>query len=91
MIDLTDYHVSRTLGYIDTYIRFPDAIGGMVTPPPIKVTISPAIRAQLDQLDALIAADIETQLRARQGADQTLTVTPVALPATPVQEAPANG
>lgn len=90
MIDLTDYHVSRTLGYIDTYVRYTDAIGGIIAPPPIQVAISPEIRAQLDALDTLIAADVQAQLRAREGADPSLTVTPIALP-TPPQPVVTNG
>lgn len=82
MIALTDYHVSRTLGYVDAYVRFTDAIAGTINPPPIPVPLSDPIRAKVAELDALLCQAVEAELKQRDGADPALTVVPFS-PAKP--------
>lgn len=73
MIDLTDYHVSATLGYIDTYVRYTNPLGGTSSDGPIQVPLS-EVQAEVDALNAAVAARVQALLLARPKADQTLTV-----------------
>lgn len=77
VITLTDYHVSRTLGYIDASLSFPDAIGGTTTPPPIQVPLTAEIAAAEQVLTALIASALKAELLQRPGADPRIDVTPL--------------
>lgn len=76
MISLTDYHVSHTLGYIDTNGTFPDVIGGTSAGQLVQIPLSAEIAQAEAALNALLCAAVKTELLKRPGADPTLDVTP---------------